>query len=114
MITFALLAFGSALGCRQIDRAEVVNVSLASTDTYQYPTVGGDEEGARIATQGKHFSVSEIRRDASTNFVATYVYKPAAGFIGADEAAIEVLTGSDGASPPKNIRKIVFRIVVHQ
>ena len=38
-------------GC--IDRAPVqtITVSLRNTETYQYPTVGGDEAGARIARQ---------------------------------------------------------------
>src|SRR5437016_4772952 len=102
----ALLAFGSILGCGEHDSVRIVSVSLKNTERYQYPTVGGDEEGARISTQAKHYSLSEIRRSAATNFVATYVYQSMAGFVGSDDTEIEVLTGSDGTSAPKNIKRI--------
>lgn len=99
--------------CNDAVTVEYVTVSLASGQTYTYPTVSGDEEGARISTQARHFSVSEIRRDAGTNWVATFVYQPAVGFVGTDRAAIEILTGSDGASPPTNVRRVVFTFGVH-
>jgi hypothetical protein len=99
-------------GCRDSSPVETVNVSLKNTEVYQYPTVSGDEDGARISTQAKHYSISEIRRDAETNWVAVYVYQPAAGFVGSDYAEIEVLAGSDGASPPTNIKRVAFRLVI--
>jgi hypothetical protein len=108
-----LLLLGAALSCRERDTIQIVDVSLSNTELYQFPTVGGDEEGARISTQAKHHSVSEIRRSATTDFVATYVYQAARGFVGSDDAEIEVLTGSDGASPPRNIKRIAFRFVIH-
>jgi hypothetical protein len=74
--------------------------------------VSGDEDGARISTQAKHYSISEIRRDAETNWVAVYVYQPAAGFVGSDYVEIEILTGSDGVSPPTNIERVAFRLVI--
>jgi hypothetical protein len=109
-----LLALGSMQGCRERDSVQIVNVSLRNTESYQYATVGGDEEGARVSTQAQHYSLSEIRRNAATHFVATYVYQSAAGFIGTDDSEIEVLTGSDGASPPKNIKRIAFHFVIHE
>jgi len=109
----ALLLLGAVWGCRDQDSVQVVDVSLSNAELYQFPTVGGDEEGARIATQAKHHSVSEIRRSAATGFVATYLYQAAPGFVGSDDAEIEVLTGSDGASPPKGIKRIAFRFVIH-
>lgn len=108
-----LLLLEPVLGCHERDIVQIVDVSLSNTELYQFPTVGGDEEGARISTQAKHHSVSEIRRSAATDFVATYVYQAAQGFVGSDDAEIEVLTGSDGASPPKNIKRIAFRFVIH-
>lgn len=108
-----LLALGSMHGCRGRDSVQIVNVSLKNTETYQYATVGGDEEGARISHQAKHYTLSEIRRDAATGFVATYVYQSTAGFVGSDYSEIEVLTGSDGASAPKNIKRIAFHFVIH-
>jgi len=94
--------------------SETVNVSLKNTDTYQYPTVSGDEEGAIISRQATHHSISEIRRGEETNWVAVYVYQPAAGFVGSDQAEIEIFTGSDGASPPTNIRTVIFRFDIHE
>lgn len=100
-------------GCRDSVTVDYVTASLASGETYTYPTVGGDEDWARISTQPKHFSVSEIRRNAGTNWVITFVYQAASGFVGMDRAEIEIMTGSDGASPPTNVRRVVFTFEVH-
>jgi hypothetical protein len=99
--------------CTESASVETVSVSLKSAETLQYPTVSGDEEGARISIQPRHSSTSEIRRNAATNWIATFVYQPTAGFVGADDAALEVMTGSDGASPPRNVKTIVFHFDVH-
>ena len=94
--------------CKDASSVETVKVSLANSQAYQYPTVGGDEEGARISVQPSHAITSEIRRNAETNWVATFVYQPSAGFVGSDYAEIEIVTGSDGASPPRNVKRVVF------
>ena len=99
--------------CRESNRIKAVSVSLRNTETYEYPTVSGDEDGARISTQASHYSISEIRRNTETSWAAVYVYRPAAGFVGSDYVEIEILSGSDGASPPTSIRRIAFRFVVH-
>lgn len=108
----ALLVLMAAAGCRDHDKVHLVEVSLSNTQLYLHPTVGGDEEGARISTQARHFSVSEIRRSEATNFVATYVYQAAPGFVGTDWAEIDVLRGSV-ATAPTHINRIAFRFVVH-
>jgi hypothetical protein len=100
-------------GCRYLNSVENISVSLKSTEVYQYPTVSGDEDGARISTQAAHYSISEIRRNAATNWASAYVYQPAASFVGSDYAEIEILTGSDGASLTRNIKKVAFRFVIH-
>ena len=100
-------------GCRNASPFETISVSLTGVETYQYPTVGGDEDGARISTQAKHYGISEIRRDATTNWVATYVYQPVGGFVGADTVALEIFTGSDGASPPTNVKKVQIHFLIH-
>ena len=111
---FALLpALASVQGCQDEPSVETVSVSMKNTETYKYPTVGGDEEGARVSMQAKHYTLSEIRRNAETDFVATYVYQPSSGFVGSDYAEIEILTGSDGASSPTNIKKVAFHFVIH-
>ena len=100
-------------GCRDARSVETVRVSLANAQAYQYPTVGGDEEGARISVQPNHSIISEIRRNAETNWVATFVYQPTAGFVGSDYAEIEIVTGSDGTSPPRNVKRVVFHFDIH-
>lgn len=99
-------------GCRESNTLETVSVSLKNTETYQYPTVGGDEDGARISTQANHFSISEIRRNAETNWVAVYVYRPTADFVGSDYVEVEISTGSDGASSPTTVKTVAFRFVI--
>lgn len=109
-----LAAFGVLLaaGCGDDPAVQTIDVSLSPGQIYEYPTVGGDEEGARIVTQARHSAISEIRRDATTNWVAVYVYQPQAGYSGPDGADIEVRTGSNGASPPKHVSKVVFRFSI--
>jgi len=41
-----------------------------------------------------------------------YIYQPKTGYIGTDYAEIEIQSGSDGASPPTNIRTVAFRFVI--
>jgi hypothetical protein len=115
LFAFVLLlpVVGYVQGCRKSNPVETVSVSLKNTETFQYPTVGGDEDGARISTQANHYSISEIRRNAETNWVAVYVYRPAAGFVGPDYAEVEILSGSDGASSPTSVKRVAFRFVVH-
>jgi len=99
--------------CKDASSVETVRVSLTNAQAYKYPTVGGDEEGARISVQPSHAFTSEIRRSAETNWVATFIYQPTAGFVGSDYAEIEIMTGSDGASPPRNVKRVVFRFDIH-
>jgi hypothetical protein len=101
-------------GCKDEDAVQIVQVNLRNTELYQFPTVGGDEEGARISAQAKHFSISEIRRNAETNWVATFAYQPAAGFVGSDNAEIEVLTNSTGTVASARVKTIIFRFTVHE
>jgi hypothetical protein len=100
-------------GCGEANTAEVVNVSLKNTETYQYPAGDGDEEGARLSSQSNHSSISEIRRNAETDWAVVYVYRPVAGFVGSDSAAIEILTGSDGTSAPTGIKRVAFHFAIH-
>jgi len=100
-------------GCTNASSVETVRVSLTNSQAYQYPTVGGDEQGARVSVQPSHAITSEIRRNAETNWVATFVYQPTAGFVGSDYAEIEIVTGSDGASPPRNVKRVVFQFDIH-
>lgn len=111
-VTLLLCLTVAALACRPADDSEVIAVRLQGTQSYQLDLVGGDEEGARVVEQARHFEVSEIRRDASTNWYARYVYEPAAGFIGEDRVELEVLTGSDGASAPTRRRRVTVLLSI--
>ena len=91
---------------------EVVDVAMKNTDTFRYPTVGGDEEGALILRQALHYRLSEIQRNQSTHWIAVYVYQPEAGYVGGDSAEIEIRAGSDGASPPTRISRVRFRFSI--
>lgn len=103
-----LISIVQVLACTDSGSIERVHVSLDQAAIYQYPTVGGVEEGARILTQAKRYRISEIRRSAETNWIATYTYQPADGFVGSDYVEIEILTGSDGASSPTTIKRVAF------
>jgi hypothetical protein len=112
-LTAFLLGVSQVQGCKDASPVDTIEVSLTNSQAYQYPTVGGDEEGAKISIQPKHYRISEIRRNAETNWVATFVYQPTAGFVGSDSAELEVMTGSDGASPPRNVKRVVFHFTIY-
>ncbi len=101
-----------AAGCGNDPAVHTIDVLLSPGQIYEFPTVGGDEESARIVTQARHFAISEVRRDAATNWVAVYVYQPQAGYSGSDGAELEVRAGSDGASSPTRVWKLVFRFSI--
>lgn len=91
----------------------VLNVTIHNTETYQHDTgISGDEDGVSIIVQAKHCDLSEIVRNADTNWSAVYRYKPQSGFIGTDCVEIEISTGSDGASKPTNVEVIKINIKV--
>lgn len=103
----------SVAGCNNSTAIEFLTVSIRNTEQYEHLTVGGDEEGARISAQARHYSISEVRRGPETNWIATYVYRPSPGFVGTDNVELEVLTGSDGATAP-NVRKVRLHFVVRE
>ena len=113
-VAVLLPIFGGSLACDDTKRAERLTVSLSNSDTFEYPIVIGIEDGARITVQAEHAAVSEIRRNADTNWVATYIYQPISGYIGSDRVQLEVLTGSDGASPPPDIRRVIIEFRIHE
>lgn len=115
LIKLAVLlpAFIVSSACREGVPTERISVSLSNTEAFSYPTVGGDEEGARIAIHPKHALTSEIRRGAGTNWIATYVYQPKAGYIGSDYAQLESFSGGIGATPP-DIKRLVIEFDIHE
>ncbi len=68
----------------------------------------GDEEGAGIIKQAKHFKVSEVDREKGT-----YYYQPQDEFVGADSVEIEVSKGAYAGGSYRGritIYKIKFEI----
>jgi len=112
----ALVLFPS--GCKDLGgvappaAVQVIAVALRNTDTYQYPTVGGDEEGAVITRQAQHYRLSEVRRDSSTNFISVYIYQPQAGYTGSDSAELEVHFNNTGAPESTHATKVGFSFTV--
>jgi hypothetical protein len=70
-----LLLTSMGVACSESPQVERISVSLRNTETYRYATVGGDEEGASISAQAQHYIVSEVRRDRTTGWIATYIYQ---------------------------------------
>jgi hypothetical protein len=114
LVFVALSLLGSATACKEKLAVEYLSVSIRNIDRYQHPTVGGDEEGARISLQARHYSVSEMRRDSETNGVVTYIYQPTAGYTGTDDVEFEILTGSDGATAPQITKKVRLHFLIHE
>ncbi|KAA3657693.1 MAG: hypothetical protein DWQ10_12770 [Calditrichaeota bacterium] len=103
------------IACESSTEPEIydVHATIKTSETYEYHTgISGDEDGASIKTQAKNFEISDIVRNAGTKYEAVYRYKPKAGFVGTDYVELELKTGSDGASPPQNIKSVKISIEV--
>ena len=88
-------------------------VSIKDSETYEYRTgISGDEEGVSIKVQAKHYVISDVFRNAETNWEAVYVYKAKPFFNGSDYVELELSTGSDGASPSTKFEIIKIKIQV--
>lgn len=117
-VIILIAAFSILTGCEDISQKTVktsFDIQLTKNQSYEYNTrIGGDEEGAVISIQATHFSISEIVRDNSTNFVAIYKYKPELDFMGTDMVEIKTSTGSDGASPSTNFEYITINFTISE
>ena len=114
-IMFVLVCTSFLCNCEKeeiVVMNETLHISLKNTEEYIHDfKISGDEEGATIKVQAKHFSISKIIRNESTNWSVVYHYKPETGFIGSDLVEIETNTGSDGSGNGKtNIVKLFFQI----
>lgn len=80
-----------------------LEVTVSNADKYEYDLgTFGDEEGARIHIQARHFETSVLGRDLNTSRII-YKYKSTAGYVGTDYVEIYSERGSDGASPNTEI-----------
>lgn len=93
---------------------DTLKISLKNTDVYEHQTgISGDEEGAAIVVQARHYEISDIVRNAETGWAAVYRFKPQAGYKGTDYVEIELRTGSDGAGPATKIEIIKIRFQIY-
>jgi hypothetical protein len=113
MISLLLIFLFQLTNCSDEVSIETINVELNNSETYKYPIVSGDEGGAVILAQAKHFEVSEVIRNSETNYAAVYTYKPKTNYVGNDSVELQIKKGSDGASEPTKIKtiKINFSII---
>lgn len=112
---FLLTILVGAISCDNGETENSIEVSttIANTETYEYRTgISGDEEGAKITEQAQNYEISELVRDASTQFEVVYRYKPKAGFVGVEQVKIRTEQGSDGSSPSDEFTTIILRITV--
>jgi len=90
------------LTCDKDDSTYLVNkidVIIKNSEDYNYDlNISGDEEGAVIKVQAKHFQISELIRNSSTNWNVVYQYQPEANYVGADYIEIEACTGGQGVN----------------
>ena len=69
------------------------NVTLAPGEAYELNLgQGGDEEGAMIAIDASHASVSEFVRDSTTAWAVHYHYTPDSSYTGTDYVKIELVS----------------------
>jgi len=102
----------ATIGCSKNSNSSNI-IELSSSEEYTYDLkVSGDEEGATIVTQAKHFEKSELVRNASTNYSIVYKYKAIDGYEGNDFVEIKTLTGGDvnGTNSTEDIIRIDFKI----
>ena len=91
--------------------SNTLNMTLKTDATYQFDLrYFGDEEGATISIQPKHFEVSKIDRDINSGKVI-YTYVPSIGFTGTDSVELKSMRGSNGASA-NNITIVVIKFKI--
>lgn len=117
LVLIASILLFLATGCQTTTdpatREEVKEVTISSSEVFEYPTgISGDEETATIKQQPQNHEISRIVRDSTTNWEAVYRYKAKSEFRGTDYAEINVATASDGKSPNNNITLIRLAITV--
>jgi len=71
------------------------SIILKNTESYFHNFhLSGDEEGASIKVQAKHYEMSELYRDENMNVI--YHYKPLFDFVGDDFVVVETYSNKTG------------------
>ncbi len=99
---FALFLLLAIWHCDKTENTDLYRgeiIQLKNSEEYIHDfKISGDEEGAVIKVQAKHFLISEISRNENTNWSVVYTYQPESDYIGTDSVEIETCTGGDGLS----------------
>jgi hypothetical protein len=113
LISLFLLTFGCSNLVGPISNETSLSITLSAGELYVFHTgMSGDEEGASIVVQTKHFTVSEITRNAGTMWEPVYTYTPEDGYAGTDYIELETISCSDGTDLTKKVgsMKISFKV----
>jgi|GEM_PF-2048778 len=76
--------------------AETHNIQLKANESYTF-TLPQAREEYRITTQGSHYTISEVGKDASGNMI--YRYTPVQDYTGTDQV---VLSNAKDEHPPQH------------
>lgn len=112
-IIMIIMLTGSLFSCEEEIVTHVKNVTLKNTELFIFDLgIYGDEEGARIIRQARHYESSVIIRDASTSYNTVYQYKALVEYYGFDEVEIETCSGGEGIRCDNAERLIIkFKII---
>lgn len=89
---------------QQSEQSLTVEAEISNTEIYEYNTgMGGDEQGAQIMQHPLNYEISEMIRDASTNFSPIYRYKPTTGFVGTEVVKLQLLDIIMGSTSSETI-----------
>jgi len=95
------------------DTPETIEVTVKSTEEYEYRTgMGGDEQGASISTQARHFQKSEMVRGPATGFEPVYRYRAKKDYVGEDSVEIELSDHRIGSGPDDPGTTTKSRVVI--
>jgi len=109
---FALITFFVTTSCSNDNNTSpevtILNITISNTETYIYDLGSfGDEDGAGIKIQPKHFEISETNRNSETDQII-YTYQPELNYKGND---FVVLSRSYGfPNPIVSLIRINFNI----
>ncbi len=109
---FAVITVAITTSCSNDDDVSpditTLNITISNSENYEYNLGGfGDEEGAGINIQAKHFEISYTERNPENNQII-YYYKPESNFTGTD--FVEISKGYGWPNPVNSYVRINFTI----
>lgn len=91
---------------------EEKTMTISNSDTLHYSLGSfGDEEGASILQQARHYQISELKHEVNSGEIS-YRYKADSAYTGKDYVELRSARGSDGESRNKDVVIIKLTILV--